>query len=189
MTTRPLFPTRLAALILLAGAPAAHAEQAPEAPQPPQAPGHAPQAIDAGIAADGSEHGQLGQLWIDSGFATYHFQRDLDLNGRNTGIGLEYRLSEAASATAGRFYNSDRRYSNYAGLYYQPWRWGPVRFGAVAGGFNGYPKMRGGGWFLAAIPAASFEYQRVGVNVAVVPTYQDRLHGGISVQLKFKLFD
>ncbi len=61
--------------------------------------------------------------------------------------------------------------------------------GAVAGGFNGYPKMRDGGWFLAAIPTATIEYERVGINIAVVPTYKDRLHGGISVQLKFKLFE
>jgi hypothetical protein len=77
--------------------------------------------------------------------------------------------------------------SNYAGVYYQPWAIGPVRLGAVIGGFNGYPKMRDGGWFLAAIPVVSVEYQRVGVNFAIVPTYKERLHGALSVQLKFKL--
>jgi hypothetical protein len=129
------------------------------------------------------------ELWLDTGFATYHFQSDKNLNGRNPGIGVEYRFSEAAALTAGRFYNSDRAHSSYAGVYYQPWTVGPVRLGAVVGGFNGYPKMREGGWFLALIPAASFEYKRVGVNVAVVPTYKERLHGGISVQLKFKLWE
>ena len=29
----------------------------------------------------------------------------------------------------------------------------------------------------------------ISLNVAAVPTYKDRLHGGISVQLKFKLWD
>jgi hypothetical protein len=129
------------------------------------------------------------ELWLDTGFATYHFQSDKDLNGRNPGIGVEYKFSDNMAVTAGRFFNSDREHSRYAGLYYQPWSWGGVRFGAVVGGFDGYPKMREGGWFLAAIPAATFEYKRVGVNVAVVPTYKDRLHGGISVQLKFKLWD
>jgi hypothetical protein len=28
----------------------------------------------------------------------------------------------------------------------------------------------------------------VGVNVGVIPSYKDRLYGGISVQLKVKLF-
>jgi hypothetical protein len=59
----------------------------------------------------------------------------------------------------------------------------------VVGGFNGYPKMRDGDWFLAAIPVASVEYQRVGVNFAIVPTYKERLHGAFTVQLKLKLFD
>lgn len=129
------------------------------------------------------------EVWLDTGFATYHFQSDKNLNGRNSGIGVEYRLSETSALTAGRFYNSDREHSNYAGMYYQPWTVGPVRLGAVVGGFNGYPKMREGGWFLALIPAATFEYKRVGVNVAVVPTYKNRLHGGISMQLKFKLWE
>ena len=129
------------------------------------------------------------QLWLATGFATYHFQSDKDLNGRNPGVGLEYRLSEASSLTAGRFFNSDRQHSRYVGMYYQPLAWAGVRFGGVVGGFDGYPKMRDGGWFPAIIPTATWEVRRVGINVAVVPTYKDRLHGGISVQLKFKLFE
>lgn len=129
----------------------------------------------------------LGELWINPGFYSYHFDRERNLNDRNPGIGAEYRFSTVAAATAGRFYNSDRQYSNYAGVYYQPFAIGPVRLGAVVGGFSGYPKMRNGGWFLAAIPVLSFEYQRVGANIAVIPRYKDRLYGALSIQLKFKL--
>lgn len=131
--------------------------------------------------------GKRSELWLDTGFATYHFQSDKNLNGRNPGVGIEYRFSDAAAFTAGRFYNSDRRHSKYAGLYYQPWTYGGLRLGVVAGGFDGYPNMRDGGWFAAVIPVATYEYQRVGVNVAVIPTYKNRLHGGISMQLKFRL--
>lgn len=137
-------------------------------------------------AFDGSA--KRSELWVTTGFATYHFQSDKDLNGRNPGMGLEYRLSNDSSLTAGRFFNSDRQHSKYAGMYYQPWKVGAVRVGGVIGGFDGYPKMRDGGWFFAIIPTATWECQRVGINVAVVPTYKDRLHGGVSVQLKFKLF-
>lgn len=144
-------------------------------------------ASTAALAEEAST--RRSELWLTTGFATYHFQSDKDLNGRNPGVGLEYRFADSLSATAGRFYNSDRQHSRYAGLYYQPWEYKGVRFGAVVGGFDGYPKMRDGGWFLAAIPTATFEYKRVGINVAVVPTYKDRLHGGISVQLKFKLWE
>jgi hypothetical protein len=134
------------------------------------------------------ESAPLQEVWLNGGFYSYHFQRDKGLNDSNPGFGGEYRFSTVASVTAGRFYNSDRAYSNYAGVYYQPWKVGPVRLGAVVGGFNGYPKMRDGGWFPAAIPTASFEYERVGVNVAIVPKYKDRLYGAISIQLKLKVF-
>jgi hypothetical protein len=133
------------------------------------------------------ENQPLSELWINPGFYSYHFQRDKGFDDTNPGFGAEYRFSTVASLTAGRFHNSDRRMSNYAGVYYQPWSIGPLRLGAVIGGFDGYPKMRDGGWFLAAIPVVSVEYQRVGVNFAIVPTYKERLHGAFSVQLKFKL--
>ena len=133
------------------------------------------------------ENKPLSELWVNPGFYSYHFQRDKGFDDTNPGFGAEYRFSTVASVTAGRFHKSDRQMSYYAGLYYQPWSVGPVRLGAVVGAFDGYPKMRNGGWFLAAIPVVSVEYQRVGVNFAIVPTYKERLHGAFSVQLKFKL--
>jgi hypothetical protein len=72
---------------------------------------------------------------------------------------------------------------------WQPYALGPVRLGAAIAAFNGYPHMRGGGWFPALIPTLTYEYRRVGVNVGIVPSYKDRLYGGISVQLKLKLFE
>ena len=129
------------------------------------------------------------EFWLDSGFATVHFDRDKDLNGSNGGIGAEVKFRADLAATAGRFYNSDRQYSTYAGAIWQPYAIGPVRLGAVIAGFNGYPHMRDGGWFPAIIPVATVEYQRFGVNVGFVPSYKDRLYGGLSVQLKFKLVE
>lgn len=145
-------------------------------------------------AADGNpfeliENKPLTELWINPGFYSYHFDRSRNLNDSNPGFGAEYRFSTVASATAGRFYNSDRRYSNYAGVYYQPIALGPLRLGAVVGGFNGYPNMRNGGWFLAAIPVISVEYQRVGVNFGIIPKYKDRLYGALSIQLRLKVFE
>ena len=129
------------------------------------------------------------ELWVDSGFATWHFQSDKDLNGANWGLGAEYRVTGALAATVGRFYNSDRDWSNYAGAIWQPYAIGPVRIGAAVAAFNGYPHMRDGGWFVGVVPTLTYEYKRVGVNVGIIPTYKDRLYGGISVQLKFKLFE
>ena len=128
------------------------------------------------------------ELWIDTGFYTAHFDGDKDLNNNNKGLALEYRFSGTLAATGGRFYNSDRAWSNYAGVIWQPYAVGPVRVGLALAAFDGYPKTRNGGWFPGVIPTLTYEYQRVGVNVGIIPNYKDRLYGGISFQLKFKLF-
>jgi hypothetical protein len=127
------------------------------------------------------------EFWLDSGFATYHFNRGRDLNGANWGLGAEYRFSGTMVAAAGRFKNSDREYSSYAGVIWQPYALGPVRLGAAIAAFNGYPRMRDGGWFPAVVPTLTWESTRAGVNVGIIPSYKDRLYGGISVQLKIKL--
>ncbi|PWF45989.1 hypothetical protein C7C56_017180 [Massilia glaciei] len=134
------------------------------------------------------EHAPASEVWLDSGFATFHVDDDKGLNGRNPGAGLEYRFSSTMSATAGRFLNSDNDHTVYAGVIYQPYQIGPVRLGAVFAALNGYPKMRDGGWFPALIPTATIEYKRVGVNLAFVPGYKDKLHAGVSVQLKFRVW-
>ena len=136
---------------------------------------------------DTIESKPLNEVWLNGGFYSYHFQRDKGLNDSNGGFGGEYRFSSVASVTAGRFYNSDRYYSNYIGAYYQPWAIGPVRIGAAAGFFDGYPKMRDRGWFPAVIPTLSVEYERVGLNLGIVPSYKDRLYGAFSFQLKVKV--
>ncbi|MGH8853131.1 MAG: hypothetical protein ACREWI_02520 [Telluria sp.] len=129
------------------------------------------------------------EFWLNTGFATAHFDSDKGLNGANKGLAAEYRFSGTMAATAGRFYNSDRHSSNYAGVIWQPYAVGPVRVGLAIAAFDGYPHMRDGGWFPAAIPTLTYEVKRVGVNVGIIPTYRDRLYGGVSLQLKFKLFE
>ena len=128
------------------------------------------------------------ELWIDTGFYTAHFDGDKDLNDNNKGLALEYRFNGVMAATAGRFHNSDYAWSNYVGVIWQPVAVGPVRVGLALAAFDGYPKTRDGGWFPGAIPTLTYEYKRVGLNVGIIPNYKDRLYGGISFQLKFKLF-
>jgi hypothetical protein len=129
------------------------------------------------------------QLWVNPGMVSYHFQQDKNFNNGNWGAGLEYRFNTVASLTAGRFYNSDRAYSNYAGIYYQPIAIGPIKVGAVIGGFNGYPTTNNGGWFAAALPALTWEGDLIGANVFVIPTIGDRVHGAISLQVKLKIWE
>ncbi len=130
----------------------------------------------------------ISEFWINPGFISHHFQTDKGLNNNNYGLGAEYRYSTTSAFTAGEFYNSDRQTSHYAGWYWQPVSFGSLRLGGVVGAFDGYPKMLNGGWFPAVIPVISYEYKSVGANIAIVPTYQNRLYGAISVQLKVKLF-
>jgi len=130
----------------------------------------------------------ISELWLNPGLYSYHFQKDKGLNNSNFGLGGEYRYSTVSSVTLGVFDNSDRQTSHYAGWYWQPLGLGPVRFGAVVGAIDGYPRMQNGGWFFAVIPTVSIEHKNIGANLMFIPSYKDRLYGAISLQLKLKLF-
>ena len=129
------------------------------------------------------------ELWVNPGMYSYHFQKDQNLNNNNWGIGLEYRFNTVASATFGNYRNSDNDRSSYLGIYYQPLAIGMVKLGVVAGGFNGYQSTNNGGWFPAVLPALTIEEGRFGANIFFIPTVGDRVHGAISLQLKFRIFD
>jgi hypothetical protein len=174
---------------------AAHAESAAAAPANSSNANNSSDGTAGNVAdksADNSLHWvdskPIDEVWLNPGLYSWHWQRDRELNNDNYGFGAEYRFSTVASFTAGEFYNSNRAISDYIGLYYQPAAIGPVRFGAALGGFNGYPNMKNGNWFLAAIPVASYDYKRVGLNLSLVPSYQNRLYGAISFQFKLKVY-
>ncbi len=126
-------------------------------------------------------------IWINAGFYTSHFDHDKGLRNANPGLGIEWTLNDTYALTAGEFKNSDNQRSNYLGMYVMPWKWESFKLGAVVGAFDGYPRANQGGWFPALVPMVSFESQRWGLNTAVIPTLKDKLYGGISFQLKYKL--
>jgi hypothetical protein len=141
--------------------------------------------LSSGLAFADSEFTQA--LWINTGFYTSHFDRDKGLRNANPGLGIEWSLTDTYAFTAGGFKNSDDQHSNYVGVYVMPWRWHSWKAGAVVGVFDGYPRANQGGWFPALIPVLSVEGSQWGLNTAVVPSVKDRLYGGISFQLKYKL--
>lgn len=141
----------------------------------------------AGGTSSGQGDGATGSLWINPGLYSIHFQ-DKKLNDNNHGIGVEYRYSETQSITAGEFKNSDWKISRYLSWYWQPFSLGPVKLGATIGALDGYPDFRDGGWFLAALPAATYEGKHFGLNVLLAPTYRDRIHGALSFQVKFRVW-
>ena len=130
---------------------------------------------------------KISEVWINPGLYSFHFQRDKGLNANNYGLGFDYRYSTTSSITLGEFKNSDRQASRYLGWYWEPVSIGAARLGAVLGAIDGYPKMRDGGWFAAVIPSISFEHDKFGANILVIPSYQNRLYGAISIQLKYKI--
>lgn len=131
----------------------------------------------------------ISQVWINPGFYSLHFDRNKGLEDFNPGIGIEWPIDKTFSATAGRFRNSDREYSNYIGLYVMPFEFHGVKLGAVVGGFDGYQMTNNGGWFPALIPTAAIEGKHWGLNVAIIPSIKNKLYGAISFQLKYRFSD
>ncbi len=127
-------------------------------------------------------------FWIDPGLFSYHFDRHAGYREDNWGIGGQIGFEDNLALLGGTFLNSDNRRSHYAGVLWQPYELAGVRLGGVAGGFDGYPYMRNGGWFPALLPMASVAYERFGANLTVVPNYKNRLHGAVVLELLFKLW-
>ena len=125
--------------------------------------------------------------WVNAGFYTYHFEKDKKLENTNDGLGIEVPINDTYSLTAGRFHNSDHAKSNYAGVYVMPYNVAGIKMGAVVGAFNGYPNAYDGGWFPALIPVVALEGSQFGLNVAFIPTINNKLHGGVSFQLKYRI--
>jgi hypothetical protein len=148
----------------------------------------------AGLAAQAAgapapaASGPIESAWINPGLVSHHFNRSSNLNGNNYGLGVQLALSQANSVMAGRFRNSHDASSRYLSWLWQPYSIGPVRVGLMAGAMDGYPKMKNGGWFMVAMPVASLEYQMVGVNLTVVPSYKDKLYGAVAVQFKLRVW-
>jgi hypothetical protein len=134
-----------------------------------------------------SEPRSAKSLWINPGLYSIHFQ-DKDFNDNNRGFGVEYRYTDTLSVTAGVFKNSDWENSRYLSAYWQPFSLGPIKLGATIGALDGYPSYRDGAWFLAAIPAATYEGKQFGLNVLLAPNYKDKIHGAISFQVKFRVW-
>ena len=133
------------------------------------------------------------QVWINPGLYSYHFDRDKNFRDNNIGVGAELLITKDHGVMAGTFINSDRARSNYVAYQWRPLHWQPfeslnVSAGVIAGAFDGYPRMRNGGWFVAPLPLLAIEGRRVGVNFTIAPNYGNRLHGAVAIQLKLRVW-
>ena len=126
------------------------------------------------------------QLWLNVGGFSRHFHRNAGYNENNLGLGIEYRTSPEVSYMAGSYYNSVRKNTAYAAVNWQPWTVGPFKLGAAVGLMNGYPAMNRGGSFFAALPMATYEGQRFGLNIGLIPSIKN-VDGAVIVQFKIRV--
>lgn len=132
------------------------------------------------------------EVWINPGIYSYHFDRSKDFREDNVGLGAEVLVTPDHGLIAGTYINSERVRSRYAAYEWRPLHWQPfdinVSAAVLIGAFDGYPRYRNGGWFLAAMPVFAVEGRRVGVNLSIVPTIKDRLDGAVAIQVKLKVW-
>ena len=133
-------------------------------------------------APDASGH----ELWINVGGFSRHFARHNGYNENNLGLGVEYRTSAELSFMAGAYDNSVRKTTSYAAVNWQPWSLGPIKLGGTLGVMNGYPSLAKGGTFFAALPMATWEGKRYGINVGLIPS-MGKVDGAVIVQFKLRL--
>jgi hypothetical protein len=129
---------------------------------------------------------ETSEIWVNLGGFSRHFARNKGYNESNLGLGVEYRTSPEVSFMAGTYYNSVRKTTSYAAVNWQPWTMGPWKLGASVGVMNGYPAVARGGTFFAALPMATYEGQRFGVNLGLIPTV-GKVDGAVVVQFKFRV--
>ncbi|MCU0940955.1 MAG: hypothetical protein MUE35_00195 [Hydrogenophaga sp.] len=126
------------------------------------------------------------QIWINVGGFSRHFNRDANYNENNLGLGIEWRPSNELAVMAGVYDNSIGKSSQYAAVNWQPWQIGPVKLGAAIGLMNGYPAVERGGTFFAALPMATIEGKRFGVNLGLIPSINN-IDGAVLLQFKMRL--
>ncbi len=73
----------------------------------------------------------------------------------------------------------------YGAINWQPLIIGAWKLGGSAGILNGYPSRARGGAFFAALPMATYEGQRFGVNVGLIPSV-GQVDGAVVVQFKVR---
>lgn len=132
----------------------------------------------------------VSEWWLNPGMVSYHLRRQdrATLQSHNYGLGAEYRFSSVGSLTAGWFENSRFERSTYLGGFWQPIDLGGVRLGLAVGVIDGYPSVNNGGWFAAVLPVVSYEYERIGLRLLLVPRLEHRVDPTLSLQLRVRVW-
>ena len=125
-------------------------------------------------------------VWVNAGGLSYHLDRDKGFNEVNGGVGIEYAPTKDTSYSLGTYHNSVRYQSLYLLVNHQPYGLGNWKFGFSAGLANGYPSMNNKGLFPVALPMATYERGRFGVNLGIIPAMRE-VDAVFTIQLKVKI--
>jgi hypothetical protein len=120
------------------------------------------------------------ERWFTISQGSYHFKNQDQYNQNNHGFGFEWSFKNPwvhdTRVAAGRFYNSDRYYSNYVGMVATPYRvidgTFNVQVGAMLGAINGYPRAYNGGYFPLIAPMIALQYGAAGANIFIIPPFK-----------------
>lgn len=116
------------------------------------------------------------QTYVVATITSYHFDRDKTYNENNFGLGLEQRISDDWSVSAGFFRNSFDRQTEYAFAGYTPMEIAGWRTGVVMGGVTGYEDGISP-WFTGV---ATRDFGSIGVNFVFSPA-------AVAIQLKVRI--
>jgi hypothetical protein len=131
------------------------------------------------------------QLWLTTGFRSYHFKRSAGYNENNSGIGFEWRFDSKRHISGGVYDNSVRETTHYLHYVWTPLRLGAVRIGGAAGLIDGYPDLNKGKLSFSLIPVATLDFKifshDVGLNLVYIPTIAKQVDGSLALQFKVRL--
>jgi len=124
---------------------------------------------------------------LNLGGVSHHFRHDKEHNDLNFGLGYGFDFDRGVGLEAGAYANSEYVYTYYALVRYQPFEFGPVRAGALAGAVTGYSHCNHRHVCPAALPALSVDLSSIVLTVVAVPSIGNFLDGVVSLQLGVKL--
>lgn len=112
-----------------------------------------------------SAYADPGDIWVSNGMNSRHDDRSKHYRENNTGVGVEYTLTDDTAIYAGHYENSLNHPSNYIGYAWTPARLLGAKVGFLTGLVSGY----GSAPIVAPFPMATWEYGRFGVNLFTAP--------------------
>jgi hypothetical protein len=124
------------------------------------------------------------ETWLVGTIGSYHLERDKQYCEVNPGVGIEH--GDKYRFVAGTYHNSLCQNSNYVGISATFVEVIGLKFGTALLAITGYQKTkRGSEAVFAPLPFVSWEGKRLGVNVALIPPYDD-FKGALGLQLKVR---